>query len=100
MEDAAMIRRLCSGRPSVMNHLAAVAVAVALVVPLIGPAPAAAQGAAQTGSVGGKVVDDKGAPVAGAQVAIPGTTAGAQTGTGGDYVIAQAPVGTHTIRVR
>jgi outer membrane receptor protein involved in Fe transport len=75
-------------------------VAALLLLPFAGLSMAAAQGAAQTGSIAGKVVDDKGAPISGAQVAIPGTTAGAQTGNNGDYVIARAPVGTQTLRVR
>ena len=33
----------------------------------------------QTGSIAGRVVDDQGAPLVGAQVAIPGTTIGTQT---------------------
>jgi outer membrane receptor protein involved in Fe transport len=55
---------------------------------------------AQTGSVAGKVADDKGAAVAGAQVGIPGTTIGAQTSATGDYVLARVPVGTQLVRVR
>jgi iron complex outermembrane recepter protein len=55
---------------------------------------------AQTGSVAGKVTDDKGAAIAGAQVAIPGTTIGAQTSGTGDYVLGRVPVGTQQVRVR
>jgi iron complex outermembrane receptor protein len=55
---------------------------------------------AQTGSVAGKVSDDKGAAIAGAQVGIPGTTIGAQTSGTGDYVLARVPVGTQLVRVR
>ncbi len=55
---------------------------------------------AQTGSVAGKVTDDKGAAVAGAQVGILGTTIGSQTSATGDYVLARVPVGTRLVRVR
>jgi iron complex outermembrane receptor protein len=83
-----------------LNRVAALALAWHLVLPVVQPSLAVAQGAAQTGSIGGKVTDDKGAPVAGAQVGVQGTTAGAQTGTNGEYVIARAPVGAQTVRVR
>ncbi|HEY7634159.1 MAG TPA: TonB-dependent receptor [Gemmatimonadales bacterium] len=55
---------------------------------------------AQTGSVAGKVIDDKGAAIAGAQVAIQGTTIGVQTSATGDYVLARVPAGTQLVRVR
>ncbi|MFL5518563.1 MAG: carboxypeptidase-like regulatory domain-containing protein, partial [Gemmatimonadales bacterium] len=38
--------------------------------------------------------------MSGAQVGVQGTTAGAQTGTNGEYVIARVPAGAHTVRVR
>jgi outer membrane receptor protein involved in Fe transport len=93
-----MIWRPCS-RLSV-NRLAAMAVAALLSLPVVRPTAVAAQGAAQTGSVAGKVTDDKGAPVAGAQVGIQGTTVGAQTSATGDYQLARVPVGAQTVRVR
>ena len=93
-----MIWRPCS-RLSV-NRLAAMAVAALLSLPVVRPTAVAAQGAAQTGSVAGKVTDDKGAPVAGAQVGIQGTTMGAQTSATGDYQLARVPVGAQTVRVR
>jgi iron complex outermembrane recepter protein len=82
------------------NGVATVALVCQLVLPVIRPATAAAQDAAQTGSIGGKVTDERGAPVSGAQVGVQGTTAGAQTGTNGEYVIARVPAGAHTVRVR
>jgi iron complex outermembrane recepter protein len=83
-----------------LNRLATVAIACQLLLPVIRPSIASAQGAAQTGSIGGKVTDERGAPIAGAQVGIQGTTAAAQTGTTGEYVIARAPAGAQTVRVR
>jgi iron complex outermembrane recepter protein len=82
------------------NGVATVALVCQLVLPVVRPATAAAQDASQTGSIGGKVTDEKGAPVSGAQVGVQGTTAGAQTGTNGEYVIARVPAGAHTVRVR
>ena len=78
-----MHRRFRSGRFA-LSRLATVALAWQLVLPVIQPSTAAAQGAAQTGSIAGKVTDERGAPIAGAQVGVPGTTAGAQTGTNGE----------------
>jgi iron complex outermembrane receptor protein len=82
---------------NVLNRARTLAVIPLFLIPF---ASAIGQGAAQTGSVAGKVTDDKGAAVAGAQVAIQGTTVGAQTGATGDYVLARVPVGTQLIRVR
>jgi outer membrane receptor protein involved in Fe transport len=76
------------------------ALAWQLVLPVVRPSMAVAQGAAQTGSIGGKVTDDKGAPIAGAQIGVQGTTAGAQTGTNGEYVIDRVPAGAQTVRAR
>jgi iron complex outermembrane receptor protein len=83
-----------------LNRLATVAMACQFLLPVIRPSIASAQGGAQTGSIGGKVTDERGAPIAGAQVAIQGTTAGAQTGTNGEYVILRAPTGAQTVRAR
>ena len=46
------------------------------------------------------MTDEQGAPIAGAQVGVQGTTAGAQTGTNGEYVILRVPVGAQTVRAR
>jgi outer membrane receptor protein involved in Fe transport len=61
--------------------------------------PAAAQ---QTGggTVAGKVTDEGGAAVSGADVAIEGTRLSAQTGGTGEYVIDNVPAGSQTVRVR
>jgi iron complex outermembrane recepter protein len=94
-----MHRSLRSSRFS-LNRFAIVAITCQLLVPLIRPATVFAQGAAQTGSIAGKVTDERGGPIAGAQVGVQGTTAGAQTGTNGEYVIVRVPVGAQTVRAR
>jgi iron complex outermembrane recepter protein len=83
-----------------LHRFAIVAVTCQLVLPLLRPATAVAQGAAQTGSIAGKVTDERGGPIVGAQVGVQGTTAGAQTGTNGEYVIVRVPVGAQTVRAR
>lgn len=60
-------------------------------------APAAA---AQTGTVSGRVVDERGAGIAGAQVFLVQPPIGTQTGSEGNYALQRVPAGTHTLRVR
>src|SRR3954447_9544493 len=98
--EVSMNWRSCSRLCMSVDRLAAPALAALLLLPVLRPSTATAQGAAQTGSIAGKVTDDKGAPVAGAQVAIQGTTVGAQTSATGDYQLARVPVGAQTVRVR
>jgi outer membrane receptor protein involved in Fe transport len=54
----------------------------------------------QGGTVAGKVTDEAGAPISGADVMIEGTRRAAQTGGNGEYVIDQVPAGSQTVRVR
>src|SRR6266516_5248225 len=62
--------------------------------------PAARVVAQQTGSVAGKLTDERGTPVVSAQVTIDQTSKGAVTGVNGGYVIEGVPTGTHVLRVR
>ncbi|HEV2751237.1 MAG TPA: TonB-dependent receptor [Gemmatimonadales bacterium] len=55
---------------------------------------------AQGGSIGGKVTDEQGAGVAGAQVTVEQTGKGAVTGANGAYMIEAVPAGSHVVRVR
>ena len=72
------------------------AAALALILP---GARALAQGG-QTGSVGGKVTDEQGAPLSGAQVTVEQVGKGGVTGGNGAYTIEAVPAGSHTLRVR
>ncbi|MFQ5708539.1 MAG: TonB-dependent receptor domain-containing protein [bacterium] len=54
---------------------------------------------AQTGTIRGKVIDDAGNPLPGANVVIEDTYLGAATGLDGDYRIKFVPPGTYTITV-
>jgi iron complex outermembrane receptor protein len=81
------------------SGLAFAAAALLLVTPVL-PSTAAAQDAAQTSTVNGRVVDERGSRVAGAQVFLVQPPIGTQTGTDGNYVLQRVPTGTHTLRVR
>src|SRR3954469_16922133 len=61
---------------------------------------ARAQGTGQTGSIGGRVLDERGTPVVSAQVFIDRTTLGTLTRADGSYNITQVPEGTHLVRTR
>ena len=79
-----------------------VALALAAILPLlVAPSRAAAQQpAGPTGSIAGKVTDEQGAPVAGADVRVEGTAVGARTRADGAYVITRVPAGQQSVRVR
>src|SRR5207245_497127 len=79
------------------NRWRTLAAAVALGFAFPG-ARAMAQGG--TGTVGGKVTDEQGAAVAGAQVTVEQTGKGAVTGANGVYSVEAVPTGSHVVRVR
>ena len=72
----------------------AAAVVLGLVC-LAAPGRARAQG-----SVGGKVSDEQGAALSGAQISLDQSGKGAVSGVDGSYVIEAVPAGAHTVRVR
>ncbi len=61
---------------------------------------AAAQEATQTGTINGRVVDERGAGISGAQVFLVRPAIGSQTGADGNYSLRRVPAGTHTVGVR
>jgi iron complex outermembrane recepter protein len=74
-------------------------IALAFLLPFTGLSEAAGQGVPGTGTVTGKLVDDEGAAVAGAQVYI-NQSLGTQTRANGQYVLTRVPAGTHTLHAR
>ncbi len=88
-----MIRRTC------WNRLSGTAVFL-LLLPLSTPPSVTAQDAAQTGTVTGRVIDESGGPVAGAQVYLVRPAIGTATRTNGEYVLTRVPVGTQVLHVR
>src|SRR5947207_1272455 len=73
-----------------------VAVVALVLLALAAPAPASAQG----GSIGGKVTDEQGGALSGAQITLDQSGKGAVSGADGNYLIEAVPAGAHTLRVR
>src|SRR5215204_1787163 len=94
-----MIWSKCSARPRFLTRCTLLALTVSLILGTVPTSVVSAQ-TDQTGSIAGRVVDDQGAPLVGAQVAIPGTTVGTQTRADGSYVLARVPVGSHSLQAR
>jgi outer membrane receptor protein involved in Fe transport len=76
----------------------AVVLASALILIASFTAPAAAQ--AQTGTLAGRLTDEDGAPLGGANITLVEAKRGAISLQNGDYVVADVPVGTYTVQVR
>ena len=86
----------CVARPTLPTRCGS----IALLSMLITFAGSNAQAQDQTGSIGGRVLDDQGTPLVGAQVAIPGSSIGTQTRANGEYVLPRVPVGSHSVQAR
>src|SRR4051812_31654471 len=85
--------------PIMKSRLVCLAISSLLLASLGGPPSLAAQGTPQTGTISGRVVDDEGAGVAGAQIFI-NPQLGTQTRADGQYTLARVPAGTHTLHAR
>ena len=81
------------------RSLALGAAALLLVAPALATR-VAAQDAGQTGTVSGRVTDERGAGISGAQVFLVRPPIGTQTGSEGNYSLQRVPAGTQTVRVR
>jgi len=94
-----MIWSMCSARPTFPYRIARSAVMTLLAL-AGGLSSAGAQAGSQTGSVSGRVVDDEGGGLAGAQVMVAGTSIGTQTRSNGEYVLPRVPAGTQSLQAR
>src|SRR5687768_4425632 len=94
-----MIWSTCSARPAFSTRFARLSF-ITLAILATSLASVAGAQTDQTGSIAGRVIDDQGAPLANAQVAIPGTTIGTQTRADGGYVLPRVPVGSHSLQAR
>jgi iron complex outermembrane recepter protein len=100
MEDTAMVHRSGATERSAFERPAfdrLLVLAVLLLLPLLGSVRPAA---AQTGTVTGRVVDERGAGISGAQVFLVSPAIGTQTGGDGNYTLNRVPAGSQTLRVR
>ena len=79
-------------------HLGLLAAALATVVLFAGVRPAGAQEAGPTGSIAGKVTDDRGTPISGVQITLKGLPQGAQTRADGSFVIVGVPAGEQVVQ--
>jgi outer membrane receptor protein involved in Fe transport len=101
MEDEVMRPSSRTSTPPRFPRFLAPGVAAALLLLGAAVSPAAAQQpAAQAGSVAGRVTDEAGAAVVGADVLIEQTTIGSRTRADGEYVIERVPAGQQSVRVR
>jgi iron complex outermembrane recepter protein len=94
-----MIQRSCSARLS-HSHPPALAFVLLLFLPLVHPTSAASQESAQTGSVAGRVVDEQGAGIGGAQVYLIRPAIGTATRPDGGYLLTRVPAGPQVLHVR
>ncbi len=76
------------------------ALAASLVLVVASVQTATAQEPAQPGSVGGRVTDESGGPIVGADVIVEQTTIGTRTRSDGEYLLPSVPAGDRSIRVR
>ena len=93
-----MPRSPCASQFSLI--LRTLALALAALLCLAGASVPAIAQQTQGGSVAGKVTDERGTAVSGADVMIEGTSRSAQTGGTGDYLIEDVPAGSQVVRVR
>src|SRR5437899_8538320 len=99
MEDAPMMGNVSTARRRRVSRVAqSLTLVLWAVLGTVGRG--GAQVAGPTGSVAGRVTDERGTPVVGADVAIVGGAQSARTGTNGGYVIENVRAGAHTVRAR
>src|SRR5262245_34839088 len=87
-------------RPFVPPSLITWSAAVAGILLAATATKTTAQQPAQTGTIAGRVTDESGNGVVGADVLIENTTVGGRTRPNGEYVIEQVPAGPQSVRVR
>ena len=83
-----------------MNRFVSMTVASLVLACIARPSPIGAQGTEQTGSIAGRVTDERGAPIANAQVTVRGTAVGAQTRADGGYTLPRVAAGTVAVTAR
>lgn len=82
------------------NHFLSLATASLFLLALSAPPRVAAQEGVQTGTISGRVTDERGTPLANAQIYIVQPAIGTATGPTGQYTLSRVPVGTHLVLAR
>jgi outer membrane receptor protein involved in Fe transport len=83
-----------------MNRFVSLAVAFLVLACVARPSPILAQETGQNGTIVGKVVDERGGAVAGAQVFLTRPAIGTLTRPDGGYTLTRVPVGPQSLHVR
>jgi iron complex outermembrane receptor protein len=83
-----------------MKRFVSLAVAFSVLACIARPSPLAGQDTSQTGTIAGKVVDERGGGVMGAQVFLTRPAIGTLTRTDGGYTLTRVPVGPQVLHVR
>jgi outer membrane receptor protein involved in Fe transport len=96
----AFMIRFRLARPTFSHCLFTLTVASLLAIPIARPSTASAQDTGPTGTIAGRVVDQQGTALAGAQVFVEGTSLATQTRNNGEYVLARVPTGAHAVHAR
>src|SRR5918998_1047524 len=96
-----MMRSARLSRRFFLSPAAVLAIAFTPIPPLISvPGLLAQETGQQTGSVAGRVTDERGAPMGDVQVFIQALGIGGATRTTGEYVLPNVPAGTHAVQAR
>jgi len=83
-----------------MNRFVSLAFVFLVLACIARPAPLVGQDTGQTGTIVGRVVDERGGTVSGAQVFLTRPAIGTQTRADGRYTLTRVPVGPQVLRVR
>jgi iron complex outermembrane receptor protein len=83
-----------------MNRFVSLVFAFLVLACIARPSPLAGQDTGQTGTIAGKVVDERGGAVSGAQVFLTRPAIGTLTRPDGGYTLTRVPVGPQSLHVR
>jgi iron complex outermembrane receptor protein len=83
-----------------LHRFVSFAAAPLLIISAILPSTAVGQEPGPTGSIAGRIVDEDGNGIGGAQVYLERPALGTQTRSNGEYVLTRVPVGRHTLHAR
>ena len=85
---------------TLLKRLVTLASVLSVGIGMLRPAALPAQETAATGTIAGRVVDEQGTGIAGAQIYIDRPALGTQTRGNGDYTLTRVPAGSYTLHAR